>query len=348
MPLNTSRPTFADVNMRKAVNYAIDRTALSATAPPYQAPITDQYLPAGMPGFEDINVYPDHPDIEHARDLAGWHPGDPRRPITVYYRTNSSSNLAQYDSVRQQLELIGFDVTGVGFGGGDIYTALGNRGEPFDTAVSIGWCEDWHDPGDFMQLFDGTTIHDGGNNTNYAYFDDPVFNDRIHAADDLIGDQRYDAFRDIEHDLVRDAAPWAAWRLYDGSEFLSRRIGCQLFPGAYLGADLLKLCVRPEITADDALVAEPASGQTTVPVTARLSSEMDTSVSIDYATADGTAHAGQDYVPASGTLTFAPHERARTVSVTILHNDDFVPQQDPSCSTSRTRRTGRSSTARPS
>ena len=34
MPLNTSRPTFADVNMRKAVNYAIDRTALSATAPP--------------------------------------------------------------------------------------------------------------------------------------------------------------------------------------------------------------------------------------------------------------------------------------------------------------------------
>ena len=44
----------------------------------------------------------------------------------------------------------------------------------------------------------------------------------------------------------------------------------------------------------------------------RLSSEMDNTVTVDYATADGTAHAGDDYVATSGTLTFAPHERLKT------------------------------------
>ena len=44
---------------------------------------------------------------------------------------------------------------------------------------------------------------------------------------------------------------------------------------------------------------------------------MDNAVTVDYATADGTAHAGQDYVATSGTLTFAPHERTHTVDVTV-------------------------------
>ena len=41
-------------------------------------------------------------------------------------------------------------------------------------------------------------------------------------------------------------------------------------------------------------------------------------VTVDYATADGTATAGADYTAASGTLTFAPGETEQTVVVTIL------------------------------
>ena len=47
-------------------------------------------------------------------------------------------------------------------------------------------------------------------------------------------------------------------------------------------------------------------------------------VSVDYATADGTAAAGADYTAASGTLTFAPGETAKTVSVALL--DDAVDE----------------------
>ena len=47
-------------------------------------------------------------------------------------------------------------------------------------------------------------------------------------------------------------------------------------------------------------------------------------VTVDYATADGTATAGADYTAASGTLTFAPGETAKTVNVPVLddaHDD---------------------------
>ena len=54
----------------------------------------------------------------------------------------------------------------------------------------------------------------------------------------------------------------------------------------------------------------------------RLSSEMEDPVTVEYATANGTAHAGEDYVETSGTLTFAPHERLKTVAVTI--NSDVL------------------------
>ena len=47
-------------------------------------------------------------------------------------------------------------------------------------------------------------------------------------------------------------------------------------------------------------------------------------VSVDYATADGTAAAGADYTAASGTLTFAPGETAKTVSVALL--DDAIDE----------------------
>ena len=41
-------------------------------------------------------------------------------------------------------------------------------------------------------------------------------------------------------------------------------------------------------------------------------------VSVDYATVDGSAQAGADYIARSGTLTFSPGERSKTVQVAIL------------------------------
>jgi uncharacterized repeat protein (TIGR01451 family) len=60
------------------------------------------------------------------------------------------------------------------------------------------------------------------------------------------------------------------------------------------------------------------AGTVTVPVILDLASPFP--VSVGYATHDGTAIAGQDYLAAAGTLTFAPGVTTQTFPVTILNN----------------------------
>ncbi len=60
--------------------------------------------------------------------------------------------------------------------------------------------------------------------------------------------------------------------------------------------------------------------------TVRLSLPSAAPVTVSYATADGTAKAGSDYVAASGTLTFAPGQMTRTILVRTL--DDTLYEGD--------------------
>jgi hypothetical protein len=46
-------------------------------------------------------------------------------------------------------------------------------------------------------------------------------------------------------------------------------------------------------------------------------------VSVDYATVEGSARAGHDFVPTSGTLVFSKGECAKTVQVAIHDDDDY-------------------------
>ena len=77
------------------------------------------------------------------------------------------------------------------------------------------------------------------------------------------------------------------------------------------------------ISVADARAQEGAGN--TVDFTVTLSRASSGTVTVGYATADGTATAGQDYTAASGTLTFAPGETSGPVSVSVLddtHDDD--------------------------
>ena len=62
-------------------------------------------------------------------------------------------------------------------------------------------------------------------------------------------------------------------------------------------------------------------------------------VTIDYATADGTAAAGHDYTSASGSLSFSAGETGQTVSVSIA--DDVVNESDETFTLTLFERLGR-------
>ena len=72
----------------------------------------------------------------------------------------------------------------------------------------------------------------------------------------------------------------------------------------------------PALSVADASVAEGPSAALDFAVT--LAPASSATVTVAYATADGTATAGSDYTAASGTLTFAAGETAKTVRVALL------------------------------
>jgi Calx-beta domain-containing protein len=79
------------------------------------------------------------------------------------------------------------------------------------------------------------------------------------------------------------------------------------------------------ITINDVTVAEGNSGTATATFTVTLSKVNSRTVTVDYATANGTAAAGSDYVAvATTTLSFAPGETSKTISVTV--NSDTVDE----------------------
>ena len=72
----------------------------------------------------------------------------------------------------------------------------------------------------------------------------------------------------------------------------------------------------PVVTVTGAQAPEAADA--TVDFTVTLGRSASETVTVDYATADDTATAGEDYTETSGTLTFEPEETSKTVSVPVL------------------------------
>jgi WD40 repeat protein len=74
----------------------------------------------------------------------------------------------------------------------------------------------------------------------------------------------------------------------------------------------------PVLAIDDVTVNEPRTGTASTVFTVRLSAPSDEMVHVGYATRDGTATVtGGDYLPNSGTLSFAPGVTVRTISVLV-------------------------------
>jgi hypothetical protein len=73
----------------------------------------------------------------------------------------------------------------------------------------------------------------------------------------------------------------------------------------------------PSASINDVSVVEGDTGTTNATFTVTLSAPSSEQVSLDFATADGTATAPADYAAASGTVTFAPGETAKTIPIGV-------------------------------
>jgi ABC-type transport system substrate-binding protein len=239
LALNTSRPALRKVNLRKAVNWAIDRPALLRVAGKYAGKRTDQILPPNMFGFREANIYPiKGANVARGRQLVAG----ARDDITILHTTTPTS-VARAQILKYNLEQIGLGVTLKPQPFAVAIRTAGTKGSDFDIFL-IAWFADYPDPFDFINvLLDGQNIQDA-NNSNYSYFNSPKYNKLMSDAARLSGQARYTAYGNLDVDMMKNAAPWAPLSNGNVREFVSNRVTNYLFHPVYGGAIMNALAMR--------------------------------------------------------------------------------------------------------
>jgi len=224
LPMNTANNLFkSNLKLRQAVNYAVTRSTYVAQAGPYAGQPWTHIFNPGVPGWRNVSIY--KKNLTKAKQLAAGHMKDGK--ITVYFRSSGTTNNAQAQIVKDDLRNLGFsdnNITMKGFSGANIYDAMGKRGNDADMGVSMGWCSDYPDPYDWLNiLLYGPSIQDE-NNVNYSYFNNPTWNKRMANAAKLVGPKRLKVYGQMDLDIMQKAAPMAIERTYNNRYFFSNRV----------------------------------------------------------------------------------------------------------------------------
>jgi ABC-type transport system substrate-binding protein len=226
-----------NVGLKRAINLAIDRTALVGVRGAFAGAFADQALPPTMRGSRNVAIYPVRPDLRRARALAA---GNTRSGQVVFVTCSTAVCFNSAFIVRENLREIGLStdilrVPGIPF------DWTGRRGQPFDMSMEE-WSASYFDPQSFMLLFDGRTLRPR-DNTNRSYFDSERYNRRIAQAATLSGQARYRAFGALDVDLARNAVPIAAFMHDNSRRYFSARVR-NFFEHPVYGLDLPAIAVE--------------------------------------------------------------------------------------------------------
>ena len=241
LAFNSARPLFKDnVNLRKAVNYALNRREIVNSGGPLASVPTDQYLPQTMPGFKNADVYPlERADLNRARALAR---GNLRDGKAVLYTAQNPLTIALGQVVARQLAEIGLDVEvkGVPYhtASAAYFKVLATPGEPWDLSLGL-WQPSYVDPYAYLnQLFDGQYI--GG--TNFIRFSSRTYDQQMRqTARILQGRDRDRAYGALDVLIAREAAPIAAVDFLKEPTLVSERVGCVVLRPVL---DLTAVCLK--------------------------------------------------------------------------------------------------------
>ena len=232
--MNTSRPPFDDLKVRRAVNYAVDPAALDRIyAGTMKA--TQQILPRGMPGYEKFELYPH--DMRKARELiAAADPAD--REITVWSNSAAPNDEAgeYYEDV---LSKLGFEATLKLVNPASYFTVIGNLSTPNLDTGWANWLQDYPHPNDYFEpQLSGASIMPT-NNTNWAQIDVPALNARIaKLSREQLSSKQEAGYAALDRAFMEEA-PWAPFGSLTLSTFVSSAIDLDdVIVSPIYGADL--------------------------------------------------------------------------------------------------------------
>jgi peptide/nickel transport system substrate-binding protein len=217
--MNTQQPPFDDLEVRQAVNYAVNTAALERI---YAGSLagSHQILPEGMPGHEAYDLYP-HDMAKAKQLLAEADPSD--RDITVW-TNNESPNDEAGAYYQDLLSKLGFNAKLKTINADNYYTLITNTSTP---DLDTGWAafvQDYPHPNDFFQtLLSGESIVPVGN-TNFAQIDDQELTAKINELrKETLGPEQESEYAALDEEYM-EQAPWAPYGNNTLSTFVNDEI----------------------------------------------------------------------------------------------------------------------------
>jgi ABC-type transport system substrate-binding protein len=223
--LNTQRAPTNSAATRKALSYAFSRASVIKLGGPFSGTPADQFLVPGIPGYKKLHIYPNYPNFTKAKQVGAGHLSG---TLNLYYRPSSTfqSNLVQFE--QRQFGALGFqtklqtsDPTGYYHPLQTKSIALGSDGY---NVAGGGWCADYLDGFDYMNVnLDGNTIGDTGN-VNYFYFNNGKFNAGLAHAAAQFGAKRAAAYQALDKQLMEKYVPFIPYEVSNNRFLTSSRV----------------------------------------------------------------------------------------------------------------------------
>jgi peptide/nickel transport system substrate-binding protein len=205
--MNTTKPPFDDIQVRRAANHAVDREVLRGIYGGQLFP-SQQVLPAGMPGYRELDLYPY--DLAKARRLiAAADPAD--RKVTVWTDAEAP-HLEAATYYRGQLQEIGLraelKVSDESFG---YFGEIGNTSTPNLDTGWANWFHDYPHPDDFFRPLLHSSSVARFFNGNFAQLDVPALDAKIEGlSKDQLGPVQERRYAALDR-RVTELAPWVSY-----------------------------------------------------------------------------------------------------------------------------------------
>jgi peptide/nickel transport system substrate-binding protein len=241
--MNSETPPFDKLEVRQAVNHAIDPDAINRVQGGTITP-ANETLPPGVPGYKDTpDLYPH--DLNKAKQLikeAGVE-GD---KVTVWGNPeNPTKQTVEYYA--DVLNEIGLEAETKLVSGETYFTTIGDRSLKAQTGW-LNWFQDYPHPADWIDvLLNPNNVVDTGNNNISYNVDDKEFAKRIEAAnrEPELTDEAKEKWAALDLE-AQQKAYWAIYGNRKQSTFFSERMDFENCKGihATYTHDWSKFCLK--------------------------------------------------------------------------------------------------------
>jgi peptide/nickel transport system substrate-binding protein len=221
-PLNMTIKPFDDLNVRKAVLAAFDRTAaIKARGGTFVGIPGTHFIPPGIPGFDEAggkkgpgfdflaNPKGDMAVATKYMKAAGYSSGkyDGSNELLMV-TANVDPGKAQAEVAKAQLEKLGFKIRLRTVPQDAVYTEWCQQpAKKVAVCGAAGWFKDFTDPQSMLEpTFKGSNISKSGGNNNLPELNDPKIDKAMDDAALLAGEARNQAWGEIDK-MITEQAP---------------------------------------------------------------------------------------------------------------------------------------------